>query len=167
MTKRDFWIGLLEFVLLRRRLYDRAARHDLELSRETNLQRREEWPDGVPAEAIEAHAVELGMKFQKLRGRFLSAIWLFTSAAAAGVVPAVVMSLLDFGLLGWARNAVLVVALGCFLISTFARLGWEGQTIKGVSFSEQFDQSMSVLLYWLATALAVFGAVAPGANGGV
>lgn len=71
------------------------------------------------------------------------------------------MAQLKVGLSPPARNVVILGALGCFLISTFARIGWSGRSIKGDTFVEQIDATLFTVWYWVGTAAAVFGSLAP------
>lgn len=153
--------AIRDLVLRPGRFVDRAAHHDIASERISNTAFRDSTPSDAPPETVGRFEDAAKQRVRILRAQFRGSVLLFLGAALVGWLLATGMVQLEVGLSAAARSAVIVGALGCFLVSTFARIGWSGQSIKGDTFVEQIDDALFTVWYWVGTAAAVFGALAP------
>jgi len=153
--------AILDLVLRPRRFVERAAHHDIASESISNVAFRDTVPSDAPPEVLGRFEEAAKQRVRILLAQFKGSVLLFLGAALAGWLAATGMAQLEIGLSAAARNTVIVGALGCFLVSTFARIGWSGQSIKGDTFVEQIDDALFTASYWAGTAAAVFGSLAP------
>lgn len=134
--------AIFDLVLRPGQFVERAAHHDIASERISNTAFGNSLPSDAPPDTLGRFGNAAKQRVRILRAQFSGSVLLFLGAALIGWLLATDMAQLEVGLSPAARNVVILGALGCFLVSTFARIGWSGQSIKGDTFVEQIEDAL-------------------------
>ncbi len=134
-----------------------AVIHDTALSFETNQQLLAKYPSRqLPSEEIKEVEKVVWERTKKIRGALFAAFGSTTIAILVGVLAGY-----SAGCAFGKPSAILLSTLqilgaAVILIATLALLGWDIQSWKGRSLSEQVNRWLFRVQYWFGTTLFVF-----------